>query len=128
VGIIDILEISKLVNVLGVVAKISCVGMLWWPKLRNLAGDLSPSRVLWCASLSHHYFCARFPPLLKKIRFLFLLVEMILLISTVILQEEFSIESNLTKIYFPWGVNLATCIIMTCHQSKAHANISGARL
>jgi hypothetical protein len=46
VGIIDILEISKLVNVLGVVAKISCVGMLWWPKLRNLAGDLSPSHVL----------------------------------------------------------------------------------
>jgi hypothetical protein len=43
VGIIDILEISKLVNVLGVVAKISCVGM---PKLRNLAGDLSPSRIL----------------------------------------------------------------------------------
>jgi hypothetical protein len=53
VGIIDILEISKPVNVLGVVTKISCVGMLWWPKLRNLAPggfpDLGPSRVLQLA-------------------------------------------------------------------------------
>jgi hypothetical protein len=52
VGIIDILEISKLVNVLGVAAKISCVGMLLWPKLRNPAGDLSTSHVLQLASFN----------------------------------------------------------------------------
>ena len=52
-GIIDILEISKPVNVLGVVVKISCVGMLWWPKLRNLAGDLSPTVSYSCHVLMH---------------------------------------------------------------------------
>ena len=74
--------------------------------------------MLWCASLSHHYFCARFPAPSKKIRFLFPLVEMILLISTIILQEEFFIELNLGEIYFSWGVNLATHRITTCLSVK----------
>ena len=43
---------------------------------------------------------------------------MILLISTIILQEEFLIELNLSEIYFSWGVNLATYRIITCLSVK----------
>ena len=60
-----------------------------------------------------------FPPTSKKIRFLFPLVEIILLMSTIILQEEISIELNLSELHFSREGNLATYRLMACLSVKS---------
>lgn len=68
---------------------------------------LEKEGILWCASLSHRYFCANFCPPSKADEFLIPRAKILLLVLRIYCIERFSIASKLRNFLSQNEVNLA---------------------